>query len=626
MKAALSGSVISALAIGGLVAVAATVGVVADPSPPAAEAATGLRTFQDCAALKAWYVDHTIDQVGAYGWGGRGWTTMAQRAAGPDTAAQGEALSGSVPTGSTGTNTQEAGVDEPDVAKTDGRIVVRLVEDRKVVITDVTGATPRDLATWAVPAKTFVDGLLLVGDHVLLGGDRPTFMLDDLGGGPAGTTSGVIGSGGSQLIDLDISDPSHPRMDSSTTWSGKQLSMRQYGDTVRLVTSTGLPGLAFVQPRAGLLTEDQAKERNRQIVRDSTVEQWLPGLTSGIRSGPLVGCDDVFHPATWSGSDTVAVATFHPGAVGSASAVAVTGAGSEVYSSNDRLYVTATDWGQRLTMPRPLTDNGQTTPQRSAISTTIHAFALDGASTRYVASGTVQGSIRDRWSLDEHDRHLRVAVSWPAKRDQAGQNGIVVLEEKDGKLEQVGELRGLGVDEAIQSVRWFDDLAVIVTFRQTDPLYTVDLSDPTQPRTLGELKLPGFSSYLHPIGDGRLLGLGTDATTQGRGLGAQAGVFDVSDPARAQQVGRVTFGEQTYLRVSDDPHAFTWLPDANAAITSLEDGSRTGSAVVLLRVSATGALTREDLPSPGGWQPRALPLQDGRVALVGQRVLLVPVS
>ena len=113
--------------------------------------------------------------------------------------------------------------------------------------------------------------------------------------------------------------------------------------------------------------------------------------------------------------------------------------------------------------------------------THIHAFALDGDSTRYLASGAIDGSIRDRWSLDEHDGHLRVAVSWPNRCGAARENGIVVLDEQDGRLEPVGELRGLGVDEEIQSVRWFDDLAVVVTFRQMDPLYTIDLSDPTAP-------------------------------------------------------------------------------------------------------------------------------------------------
>jgi uncharacterized secreted protein with C-terminal beta-propeller domain len=383
----------------------------------------------------------------------------------------------------------------------------------------------------------------------------------------------------------------------------------------------------------------QAEQRNREIVRSSTVEDWLPGFSSesGGTTGKLVDCDEVYHPKTWSGADTVAVATFEPGDVESATAVAVTGAGAEVYSSTDRLYGTSTDWGSRRFLGQPETSEQSTESNRdapdssstsslrpgTATRTHIHAFALDGASTRYVASGSIDGTIRDRWSLDEYDGHLRVAVSWPDRGGSTRENGIVVLDERDGSLEKVGELRGLGPDEDIQSVRWFDDLAVVVTFRQMDPLYTVDLADPTRPRKLGELKIPGFSSYLHPIGDDRLLGLGTDATTQGQSLGAQVGVFDIGDPAQAKQLGKATFGKESQLGASDDPHAFTWLPGSDAAITTLTRWSSDSTEMVLLRVTPTGEVSTRQLPSPGGWQARALPLEDGRVALVGSTVRIV---
>jgi uncharacterized secreted protein with C-terminal beta-propeller domain len=377
----------------------------------------------------------------------------------------------------------------------------------------------------------------------------------------------------------------------------------------------GLPALPFVSPQ-GDLSADEAEARNLEIVRSSRVEDWAPGLD----------CSDVFHPRVWSGSDTVTVTTLRPGSIGDATKVAVTGAGSEVYSSADRLYVTSTDWN---TQP-VVTDDwiGPDSTTRSDIvrpdlkvRTQIHAFALDGDSTRYVASGVVDGRVRDRWSLDEYDGHLRVAVSWPSRSGDTGENGIVVLDEKDGRLEQVGQLAGLGVDEEIQSVRWFDDLAVVVTFRQMDPLYTIDLGDPTRPRRLGELKIPGFSAYLHPIGDDRLLGLGSDATTQGQNLGAQAAVFDIADTSDARQVGRVTFGLDSWFEAADDPHAFTWLPDQEAAITTLQ--GRTGPVPVLLRVSPDGSVSSRDLPSAGGFAQRALPLGGGRVALVGDSVRII---
>ena len=637
---------LTAFVLGGLVSAA----VLVDPGAPPARAAAGLTPFDSCAELQSWYVDHTIDQVGPYGWGRRGWTSMRGSAgATEDSSSSAEAPSASsetgeaVANGSTGTNIQEAGVDEPDVAKTNGRIVVRLVEGKRVVITDVTGESARELSDVPLPSDAYATGLLLVGDHVLLAGDRSGVepMLEE----GRGDLTIAPDPAGTELYDVDVSDPANPSLDSRTSWSGQQLSLRQYDDTVRLVTSTGLPQLPFVQP-GGRVSVDEAEQRNREIIRNSTVQDWAPGLD----------CNDVFHPRTWSGSETVSVATFRPGAVDDATQVAVTGAGSEVYSSADRLYVTATDWGGQAVLDRPMTSPetgpgiGELRPMQPT-RTHIHAFALEGSSTRYLASGAIGGTIKDRWSLDERGGHLRVAVAWPDRDGAARENGVVVLDERGDRLETVGELRGLGVDEQIQSVRWFDDLAVVVTFRQTDPLYTIDLTDPTNPRRLGELKIPGFSAYLHPIGDDRLLGLGTDATTDGLTVGAQAAVFDIRDRSRARQVDKVTFRDGS-LGASEDPHAFTWLPASDAAITTLqslgavsgmepdmepgvEPGPEPGMvpgmepsdgpAMVLLRVSRSGELSTEALPSPGGWEQRALPLAEGRVALTGSTVTLVEV-
>ena len=607
-KAALGGGLISTLAFGGIVAagVLATSAavVLTDPSAPAASA-TGLVPFEDCSSLRSWYVEHTADEVGPWGWGGRMWPMAMEDSTARESTTMASPDTG-VANGATGTNTQETDVDEPDVAKTDGRIVVHVQDGRRLVITDVTGSEPRELADWALPQAAYADGLMLVGDHVLLGSWHQVM-------GREGTTSPQ--SGNTEVYDVDISDPTDPRLDDTGSWSGRQLSMRQYGDTVRLVTSIGLPTLPFVQP-GGDVSESEAERLNREIVRSTRIEDWIPGLD----------CGEVYHPDRWTGAETVAVTTFRPGSLDDGTRVAVSGAGSEVYSSTDRLYVTATDTDLR---PMPLGGPDTTTqsflvPRDFKVRTNIHAFALDGDTTRYVASGVVDGRIRDRWSLDEHDGHLRVAVGWSSRQGGTRDNGVAVLDERDGRLEEVGTLAGLGTYEEIQSVRWFDDLAIVVTFRQTDPLYTIDLSDPTRPRRLGELKIPGFSAYLHPIGDDRLLGLGSDATSDGQNLGAQAAVFDVADTTQARQVDKVTFGYGSRFEAAEDPHAFTWLPDQRSAIANLQ--GRNGSAPVLLHVAADGSVTTRDLGSDGEWGQRALPLEDGRVALVGSTVRLVDVA
>jgi uncharacterized secreted protein with C-terminal beta-propeller domain len=261
----------------------------------------------------------------------------------------------------------------------------------------------------------------------------------------------------------------------------------------------------------------------------------------------------------------------------------------------------------------------------NATTTDLHAFALDGLKTTYLASGSIDGTVRDRWSLDESDGYLRVAWS---KQNRGTQNGITVLKEHDHTLQAVGTLDGLGVDEDIQSVRWFDDLAIVVTFRQIDPLYTIDLSDPNTPRKLGALKVPGYSGYLHPIGDDLLLGLGVDGDDWGRVGGAQAAVFDIKDLRHPVRVSRIGFGQYSHLDALEEPRAFTWLPDARTGLTVVENWNpvRTyddeADAVDRFRVDALkvgpGGETESSTVAylPHGWQPRILPLGHDRVAVV----------
>ena len=191
---------------------------------------------------------------------------------------------------------------------------------------------------------------------------------------------------------------------------------------------------------------------------------------------------------------------------------------------------------------------------------------------------------------------------------------------------------GLGRGEQIKSVRWFDDLAVVVTFRQMDPLYTVDLSDPDHPRLRGELKIPGFSGYLHPIGHDRLLGVGIDATSQGRARGAQVSVFDVSDLAHPVRVDRYAYGGQSDLAAPDDPRGFTWVPGPDGAgvgWTQVQDYTE-GDTLRLSRIAADASghlsVTTSIRPGVEPWEvARVLPLPHGRVLLVaGPSATILP--
>ena len=304
-------------------------------------------------------------------------------------------------------------------------------------------------------------------------------------------------------------------------------------------------------------------------------------------------------------------------------------AGDLVYSSADRLYVATTDVAVG-TIPRdlPTTDTSTSSGFASTPTTQVHAFALDGPRTSYVASGSFRGQVKDRWSFSEYDGHLRVAVQQPRASGQPD-NGVLVFAENGDRLVETGRVDGLGRGESIQSVRWFGNLAVVVTFRQTDPLYTVDLSDPAKPRVLGALKIPGFSSYLHPVGGDVLVGIGHDATTTGTDLGAQAATFDLGNLAAVRRMDRIGFGPQTDVSAGLDPRTFAYLPAWRTLVTPVQDWATGRSRFVALHVADDGTLSETGAWATQGYAGdtvRTLPLDGGRVALVGDVVRVVDVA
>ena len=139
------------------------------------------------------------------------------------------------------------------------------------------------------------------------------------------------------------------------------------------------------------------------------------------------------------------------------------------------------------------------------------------------------GDLLNQFSLSEHDGALRAATTEDS--GATTQSHVTVLETRGGRLEKIGQVSGLGQGERIYAVRFIEDRGYVVTFRQTDPLYTLDLADPAHPRVRGELKILGYSSYLHPVGEHELLGIGQDATAEGIRQGTQLSLFDVADPA-----------------------------------------------------------------------------------------------
>lgn len=598
-------------------------GVVA--GPPLALANADLRTPEDCRDLLDSYIARSLDRVTAWGWHGpfvyaydgafpteldnSGGQVAIPAAPQAESSAPGRALEQT--SSDTGTNVQETGVDEPDTVKTNGDLLLR-TDGSVVRVYDVTGNSPSLQSDLVLPSLDDPE-LLLAGDEgVALGTDN--------------TEDGQV----TRVITFDLTDPSDPQITSNRTFNASTVRAVQHGSVVRLVLSAGLPDLPdFVEPKPWR-SQDSALAHNKEAVRDSTIDDWLPTVTTYDGSGdatstdPLVDCRRVAVPSDEHAEPgTMPIVAFDLTDPGSLVTSAVATTTSLAYVSTDRLYLASSGWGGWGSwggVPQPCCMEGDVvSPVQQLGVTQIYDFALDGLDASYVASGEVEGTIRDRWAMDSHDRVLRVAVG---PSNQTGNfSSVLTLTEQGSDLMLAGRVDRLGVGEQIKSVRWFDDLAIVVTFQQTDPLYVIDLSDDRHPRLAGELKIPGYSEYLHPIGGDRLLGLGQDATDTGMTLAAQVALFDVSDLAHPRRTDVVRFRNGSQAMAGQDPRQFTWLADRSTALTVVSssgwDSSSTGW-VSVLRVDGD-SLTSRDVPVEYGEdtaQVRLVPLPSGKVVLV----------
>jgi hypothetical protein len=467
------------------------------------------------------------------------------------------------------------------------------------------------------------------------------------------------------LIDLSATKP---RIIEQRVQDGEYISARLVDGTVRVVTRSW-PALIATDPwtidptlmsspddRTARAAEATALRTNQRIAETAPLSAFLPqfsridGSGTTLESGDAVSCDDVAHAAEGLTGGMVTVTTLRPSsglAATDTDAVATTA--DTVYAAPDRLYIATSRWPVGVmtaasTGFAPVSSGGATTE--------LHAFDTStDDSTTYVASGSVPGSILGRWALSLHEGTLRVATTTdpmsggvimdepvltddvvpaddlvstddalapdaPVASDSEGaaveapeptvptsQSMLVKLEEQGDRLVETGRVTGLGKGERITAVRYFGDLATVVTFRRTDPLYLVDLSG--QPTVTGELKIPGYSTYLHPVGDDLLIGLGYDGDYSGTITGLQVSTFDVSDRSAPRLVDRqpvglpMTRGDTSSAAV-EESRAFTYdaqrrlllLPLTTYDYSDLSASSAGPSASVLgVAVGVDGALS-----------------------------------
>ena len=455
----------------------------------------------------------------------------------------------------TTTNTQERGVDEADIVKTDGKYVYTLRNNELLIA-----------KTWPVE-KTDITARLsfktLAPQQLYLHGNQLIVQ------GYATQPRANMSYGSMRLLVIDAADRAHPHLSTIYDIDGGNLSSRIVGDDMYIVQSAGLqvpPKLAQRAQKlvAGIPRSDQTSLRpweiqsrlaatlRRALVKDLSAQDiaaMMPAIYTGNGKTTMT-CDQLYMPPGTAQLGLTAVAHISL-ASGAHELVGAMIAGGQVYASTDALYIAAPSysWNQ----------SGY-----ASYSTQIHEFSLPAGKPAYVASGSVEGGLLNQFSMSEHKGDLRVATTDWAWNGQQGGNHVFVLRPHGNRLDVIGALHGLAKGERIYAGRFFDDKGYLVTFRQTDPLFTLDLRDPTKPRVAGELKINGFSNYIHPMGHDLLLTIGQDANAQGRVTGMHLQVFDVSDPAnpsrRFHETMAIKENGWSYSAAQTDHHAFTYDP------------------------------------------------------------------
>jgi uncharacterized secreted protein with C-terminal beta-propeller domain len=484
----------------------------------------------------------------------------ARSATGAAEAASGEAA----PPAYSTTNIHEAGVDEPDLVKTDGRRIVSVV-DGTLRVVDVEKQAAGTLRLSGPADEWYADRLLLAGDRALIMGYGSIDIRRDSPSSAGATELSYVE--GSRLVLVDLSG--EPRIVSELDLSGSYVDARQVDSVARIVVRSGVR-LGWTYPAEPGL-EDSALAANRELLARSTIEDWLPryALSEGSdrSEGSLVDCADVSHPQVYSGTSMLTVLTLDlTAALRPNNSVAVVADGQTVYGTGSSLYIADDHTG----FPMPV-DMRAGVFRDMDPATEIHKFDITGTGKpQYVASGSVDGRLLNQYSLSEHQGYLRVATTldqWSGVTDPVPQSEsrVTVLSQRGDGLQVVGSVGGLGKGEQIYAVRFIGPVGYVVTFRQVDPLYTLDLGDPTSPRVVGELKIPGYSAYLHPAGEDRLIGVGQDADDQGMARGSQVSLFDVGDPAAPARLDNFPM-PGGWSEVEHDPHAFLYWPDEQLVV------------------------------------------------------------
>jgi uncharacterized secreted protein with C-terminal beta-propeller domain len=512
----------------------------------------------------------------------------------------------------TGTNTQEKEVDEPDFVKNDGSRIFVLHGSNLLALAAWPPGSSRLEST--TPLEGYPRDMIFHKNRVIV------FAQRDFGGGPFPIDArfgypGWTGKGTFVATTYDVSGAA-PAQIQRLEFDGAYVNARRTNDSVRVVSVAprGGPELLYWPERDVDWTKPSAvrdalkdvRKENTRRIKAASLQDWLPRFYQD--SVPVSReCTSFQATNVTARSGFTTVTTVDLADLGTRH-TSILNMADQVYASKDALYVAAQHyWTSRS--------------QSSVTQDHTYLFQFDtradAKDVRYVAGGGVAGHIVDQFAMDEEGGYLRIAttretwIGW-SRRDLI--NKVSVLRPSAGKLELVGEISGLARNERIYSARFDGPRGFLVTFRQIDPLFTLDLANPGAPRTVGELKIPGFSTYLHPLDAHNLLTIGREANMNGWVQGLQLQIFDVSRFDAPVVKTQYQLGTSSaHSEAEYDHKAFTYFTSRGLLAIPFSDWSRTRedggfiSTLELLHVTAAtgiapvGSIDHADLVQQSSW-------------------------
>lgn len=443
------------------------------------------------------------------------------------------------------TNTQVQGVDEADIVKTDGTYIYYLTNEKLTIINTENASQMKEMSTIKFDETFTPEEIFLNNDKIIVIGKRYEYD----------KTERKIGIDEDYLYPnymdktytsaklYNVKDKINPTLERTVEVEGNYLTARMIGSNVYIVSNKYMY-------YAYICNTYKSTELNE----DDFKPHYLDTATSNETKS--INFDCIYYIPEFEDTNYLNIVAFNITNNQEANVESYLGAGEEIYASKENLYVTKTKYDYEKN-------------NKTSITTEIYKFNLNNANCTFAKAGDVPGSVLNQFSMDECNGYFRIATtdstSW---NSESNTNNLYVLNEN---LETIGKIEGLAKGERIYSVRFMGNRAYMVTFVETDPLFVIDLSNPTTPTVLGELKIPGYSKYLHPYDETHLIGIGEDTEVVNYGYGDRVvtngmkmAMFDVTDPNNPQELYNVKIGEKgTYSELLYNHKALLFSKEKN---------------------------------------------------------------